>query len=664
MSKFKAYTPEQLENLFSNYLISSWSYSKITSFARNEKAFEMNSIFGVYSKNSATTVAGQAYHKALDYFFTTLKDGTILNLVELEQAAFMHIDEMPANQWKIQTTTPDIESCVQKATKTVTQLLKNFMFELSLYTDDIDEILDVEVYGDEFLTVNGVDVPLPCHFRIDLVFRSKAGKIVIVDHKSKATYTDDEEIALSIGVQAITYILGYESKTGRHVDEVWFVENKYSVNKNGDKQLQAFKLSIDNDTRKLYEALLYEPLKRTLDAVSDPDYIYLINESDNYTDKAEVYDFWARTLIMEVEDFNVEETKKNLVRTRLRKIRDASIATISPKVIRNFKENAASYIQYDLSKTNMTNEEKIEHCLRTQGISASVAHNFIGFSSDTYLLEVGAGTKISTIQNKGLDLAYALDVSNVRISRNLVMFENKSYLAIDFTKSPENRLKLMFDPSDLQDLKIPLGKDNFGNIIFWDLANQSTPHALICGGTGSGKSVEVITIIEYAILTGQIEIVIFDPKFEFLHYAAQGIEVLNEISDIETYMELLVENMNSRVRRGQTKLTLIIFDEFADAVANAAGKLEENLRLILQKGRSSGFRICAVTQRADVNVISGNAKVNLTVQICFKVQKKVDSVVVLDEPGAEQLGGKGDGLIKSPDYGETVRFQAYYKPQN
>jgi len=89
--------------------------------------------------------------------------------------------------------------------------------------------------------------------------------------------------------------------------------------------------------------------------------------------------------------------------------------------------------------------------------------------------------------------------------------------------------------------------------------------------------------------------------------------------------------------------------------------LEENLRILLQKGRSSGFRIIAATQRASTKVITGDAKVNFPVQVCFRVPKDIDSIVVLDEPGAESLNGRGDGLIKSPEYMNVVRFQGFYK---
>lgn len=95
-------------------------------------------------------------------------------------------------------------------------------------------------------------------------------------------------------------------------------------------------------------------------------------------------------------------------------------------------------------------------------------------------------------------------------------------------------------------------------------------------------------------------------------------------------------------------------------VVGRRNSLEENLRILLQKGRSSGFRIIAATQRASTKIITGDAKVNFPVQICFRVPKDIDSKVVLDETGAESLNGAGDGLIKSPEYFGVVRFQAFY----
>lgn len=664
-SIYKSYSPDQLEELQSNFLINSWSYSKVSSFSRNEKAFEMVSIYGIREKRSSSSIAGNAYHAALQNFFLEYRQGRVLDIVDLEVIAFEYIDNVKANEWKLQKTTPTVADCVKKATTTASALLKNFLKESSIYLDEIYEIIEVEVYVDEFLVINGVDIPLPCHALIDLVARKKDGSVVVIDHKSKSVFTTEEEMALFIGIQAITYIKCYESKFQENVNEVWFVENKYSQNKDGSPQLNKFKVVLNEDTRKLYESLLYEPLKRMVEAVNDPDYIYLINNNDNFTDRAELYDFWAKTQISEIEDFNVPEAKKDLVERRMKKIRDSSIASINPKIIKEFKKNASQFIQYDLSSKDMTQEEKIEQSLRSFGITVRVAHRFLGYSSDTFLLEVSAGVKVGNIQSHKLDIANALDVANVRISNNLVMHEGKSYLSIEFSKKRENTLE--FNPNDLFGYKIPIGKDNMGNVIVWDLDNHSTPHMLIGGATGSGKSVCIMSTINYAIEAGINEIYIMDPKMEFEGYEnGSSIQVFNEIDDIEAMMELLVEQMNDKVRKKDSSKVLIVFDEFADAVASAGKKsnLEGNLKRLLQKGRSTGFRILAATQRASVKVITGDAKVNFPVQVCFRVPKEIDSKVMIDEGGAESLAGYGDGLIKSPEYLDTVRFQGYYFSNN
>lgn len=691
-SIYKSYPPEQTEELFSNFLVNSWSYSKVSSFARNEKAFEMQYIFGLYSRSSATTVAGNAYHQALQYYFLKKKEGLTLDLVELEASAFAYIDGIEANRWKIQKTTPTVEACQKKAIDIVTALLRNFYAEKEIYEEDIKEIIDVELRCEEWLTVNGVDIPLPCHLVIDLVARTYRDTVAVIDHKSKTSYTPDEEIALAIGRQAITYVLGYESKTGQPVDEVWFMENKHSQNKDKSPQIHKCPVIIDQNTRRLYEALLYEPLKRMIEAVSNPDYVYLINESDNLVDKAELYDFWCRTMICEVDDFNVEEAKKELIGKRLKKIRDSSLNMITPTVIKRFKENAEKFITYDLTDKNMTQEQKIEHVLRSFSVIAKVAHTFEGYSSNTYLLEVSAGVKVASIFKYQLDIANALNVPTVRFSREMVVHEGRSFLAVEFAKKRDK--DLLFNPCDLQGYKIPIGKDNFNNTIIWDLDNHSTPHSLICGATGSGKSVCVKSIIEYAKLAGIAKVVILDPKYEFMSYARAGYQVVNEISAIEQKMKDLVDHMQRLVQSGKNERILVVFDEFADAVANsrkgndlklyddvmvglyASGmpkmqrrhvdtekSLEENLRILLQKGRSVGIRVVAATQRASVKVITGDAKVNFPVQICFRVPKATDSQVVLDEAGAEGLAGMGDGLMKSPQYNDIVRFQAYYKPE-
>ena len=125
MSIYNSYTPDQLEEHFSNFIIKSWSFSKLNQYVRNEKAFEMIYIYGYQNKSAASGVSGNAYHLISDYWKAKQK-GLTLSLPELQEIAFKYIEEVPANKWKLQKTSPTIAEAKIKAIKTTTALLSNF----------------------------------------------------------------------------------------------------------------------------------------------------------------------------------------------------------------------------------------------------------------------------------------------------------------------------------------------------------------------------------------------------------------------------------------------------------------------------------------------------------------------------------------------------------
>lgn len=685
MNRYQSLNNDQLNEHLSNYLIDSWSYSAVSTFARNEKAFEMAYIYREKEAGSISSIAGSAYHAALKEFFSSYVKGVEPKVVDLTAWAYAYLDERGANEWRLTSKFPTVEQAKAEATRLVNILLQSFAAEHSTYTDDIAGVEAVEYKLDQWVVVNGVDIPLPLHAIIDLVVTLKDGKKVIIDHKSKSAYTDEKELALTHGQQAITYVKAWESCfPDEPVSEVWFIENKTSKNSDGGAQMRKHVFVMDSDNRRLFEALLYEPLRRMLQAVSDPDYIYTINTSDKLSDMAVLYDFWARTQISEIEDFQyIPANKKDLLEKRTRKIKDSSIGSIAPKIITAFRKNAASFIALDYSHSDMDNKEKIEHVLRTFNIKVQVAKVIEGYSCDTYLCEVAPGVELLSIFRHQLDIANALDVPRVRIQGEpLVMYEGKSYLAIEVNKTRTKDLP--WDASYLEKgtHRLPVGIDNYGNTVVWNLDNNATPHALVCGGSGSGKSVCLTNILYFAIESGVTDITILDPKFEFAFAELpKNVKVISDINGIESAVAGMVRDMESRIRNRVKCLSLVIFDEFADAVeqsrsghelnirdedGNIIGKdksLVENFKLLLQKGRSAGFRFVAATQRASVKTIPGDIKVNMTVQICFRVPKGLDSKVVIDTEGAEALSGAGDGLMHSPEYNDgLVRFQAFYRP--
>ena len=104
-----------------------------------------------------------------------------------------------------------------------------------------------------------------------------------------------------------------------------------------------------------------------------------------------------------------------------------------------------------------------------------------------------------------------------------------------------------------------------------------------------------------------------------------------------------------------------LLEQHVESAEGEGKEVEELVQRLAQKGRAFGFRIILATQRPSVKVINGDIKVNFDVQICLKVKKEVDSVVILDEVGGNTLMGKGDALLKSSGYLNTERIQGFFK---
>lgn len=211
MNKYSSYSQEQLSELLSGYLIESWSYSKVSCFSRNEKQFEKNYVYAEPDKRGVSSIAGNAYHEALAAYFGSW-DGSAPDILLLSQVAYEYLDEVPSNVWKLTDKLSTVDLAREDCTKKVNQLLQNFCAEYGTYTEHIAEVLSVEVKDEAWVTCNGVDIPLPLHFIADLVVRTKDGKTVVIDHKSKGIYTQDDEVHLVHGQQAITYVWAMSSQ--------------------------------------------------------------------------------------------------------------------------------------------------------------------------------------------------------------------------------------------------------------------------------------------------------------------------------------------------------------------------------------------------------------------------------------------------------------------
>jgi len=665
-------------------LIDHWSHSMVQTYQRNPLAFCRSYIAQIKDwKSSPSSLIGTGYDEALQAFFAMFEAGRTITLEEMVQTGMEVVYNTPPNRIKLGANTPTVDSVFQAVAKKLPFVLKSFLEEVDSYTSDMCEILFVNKRFREDVTLNGVEIPIPCVFVPDLVYRKNNGRLAVLDHKAVYAYTQEDAVIYKYAGQATTYLVGIEKRLGESVEEFNFFENKTTLNSSGANrgmaQIRKIPIPLNAENRRMYEAMLYEGVREVYNAAKDPDKVYLANPNDMFIqgeEQAELLNFWIAWQTQEIQDINpaISDEKAALLGKRKRKIMDSSIANIAPEVIRKFKSEANRFINYS-SMEDMTPSQRIESRLMTLGLPVQIAHCLSGYSSETYLMELQNGRRISDIFKFKLDIANALNLESIRIGQKLSIYEGRSFVSVDANRDPSERKPLYWDESNLDKgtLKIPMGFDNFGEKVIWDMANPSTPHMLVCGATGSGKSVHIRSIMESVETLGGWDIEIFDPKYEF-----RRMNSINEIAAIEARMERLVVEMNQAVESGMDELKkLIVFDEFADALAQARkgkelntydrqGKvngrhksLEENLKLLLQKGRSCGIRIIAATQRASVKVITGDAKANFPVQICFRVPKAIDSRVVLDEDGAESLSGKGDGLFRSPEYNDTVRFQSF-----
>ena len=228
-------------------------------------------------------------------------------------------------------------------------------------------------------------------------------------------------------------------------------------------------------------------------------------------------------------------------------------------------------------------------------------------------------------------------------------------------------------------LPIAMGQDTGGEPVVLDLA--SLPHMLIAGATGSGKSVQINSIIASFLLTKspeQLRILMVDPKrveltpFNGIPHLIQPViveaeEVTESLRGLNREMirrykkmeELGVRNLEVYNERSEEKMPFLVLvvDELADLMMVSGFEVEQNLVRLAQLGRAAGIHLLLATQRPSVNVVTGLLKANIPARCAFAVSGQVDSRVILDSAGAEKLMGKGDALVLHKESPKPERMQ-------
>ena len=297
--------------------------------------------------------------------------------------------------------------------------------------------------------------------------------------------------------------------------------------------------------------------------------------------------------------------------------------------------------------------------------------------------------RVSKIVSLADDLTLALACPRVRIQAPV---PGRSYVGIEVPNLETSRVTLrdaILSESfkkQKNSLRFALGQDVAGTPISTSL--PSMPHLLVAGTTGSGKSVCVNAILSCLLLNNtpdDLRLILVDPKrVELTGYngiphllapvVVEAEKVIGALqwmtremdSRYQKFAETGVRNLNEfndRMRsRNQKTLPyiVVVIDELADLMMLAPDETESTISRLAQLARATGIHLVIATQRPSVNVITGLIKANFPARIAFAVASNTDSRVILDQPGAERLLGRGDMLFQAPDAPAPVRLQGVY----
>ncbi len=338
-------------------------------------------------------------------------------------------------------------------------------------------------------------------------------------------------------------------------------------------------------------------------------------------------------------------------------------------------------------KQNIATLEKV---LADFDIPGKIKECHIGPSVTQYELELKAGTKVNKLLSIQKEIALNLAAKDVRIQAPIpgkstigIELPNKVNSAVSFREI----LSKLPAPSEKSILAVGLGKDIMGTVKWAEI--NATPHLLIAGATGSGKSVCINCVIASILMRArpdEVKLVMVDPKkVELSMYNGvphlltpvvtdpkkASIALKNIVVEMERRYQVFEDtkcknisayNKMCESNTDYVKMPYIVFiiDELADLMLVAAKDVEDSIMRITQMARAAGIHLIVATQRPSTDVITGVVKANIPSRISFAVSSSIDSRTILDQTGAEKLLGKGDMLFKPMGENVPIRIQGAF----
>ena len=373
------------------------------------------------------------------------------------------------------------------------------------------------------------------------------------------------------------------------------------------------------------------------------------------------------------------------------------------KDLNNYQRPPVTLLEDYTSDSQVSDEEiyenksKIEQTLKDFGIPIQRIKATVGPTVTLYEIVQAQGVKISKIQGLENDIAQSLKALGIRI---IAPIPGKGTIGIEVPNRDKQVVSMYSAVRSLRfqeskaELPVVIGRTIQNENYVFDLAKM--PHLLVAGATGQGKSVglnAIITSLLYKKHPSQLKFVMIDPKMvEFSLYSKiekhflakmesedeaivtdprKAVYTLNSLcTEMDNRLELCKMAGARNIAEYNDKFTarrlnpekghrylpyiVVVVDEFADLIMTAR-EVEGPVMRLAQKARAIGIHLIIATQRPDVKVITGGIKANFPARIAFRVMQMIDSRTIIDQPGANQLIGRGDMLFSKD--GELTRIQ-------
>jgi len=403
-----------------------------------------------------------------------------------------------------------------------------------------------------------------------------------------------------------------------------------------------------------------------------------LNDNEDFVDQKENKSKQKKTKVSLTLDIEIDE--EFIKENALKEIDNYYIP--SPK----FLHSLVSKI-YPRPKSNTVKDysDILEDALNNFGIKSKVIDVITGPSITRYELQIEKGIKVSQVLRLKNDIALALAAIAVRIEAPI---PGKSAIGIEVPNDkpiPVYLSDILLTDDFLNtsyEIPLALGKDISGNIVISDLVRM--PHLLIAGSTGSGKTVcinSIICSLLFNFAPTKLQLLLIDPKMvELILYEGvpHVIDIVTDVKKAPSALQQMVKLMEERYKLFSEKrvrniqeynnledveklpFVVIVIDELADLMMTAGNVVETHIARLTQLARAAGIHLIIATQRPSANVITGIIKANVPSRIAFAVASQIDSRVILDMSGAENLIGRGDMLYLPIGANRPIRAQGAF----